>query len=489
MASSDEPTPFPTTTGNMGAPSTPTSSSHAVQDAAPRNRSRDSSGASAGSRLRSASIKILDANPPSGMWHATADLTSRAPTITDIRRGSFSHGGWSNEGQYERRNSISSGDDSSRRRASKSDAAQTSPINFRKTPRRTGTGLSYKEDNIEEHADELGLAESQSATQRRSSGVAPDEGGASSSNAEPWPDKSEARDESQPSDETPPPEYLNGYVPPPKHTWGQAFSIGTKAFWKFFLTPLGFLVVIYGLNVVAWGGMLFLLLLNASPAMCHPTCNDIQSPRRIWIEIDSQVVNGLFCVTGLGLIPWRFRDLYFLLRWRLFKRHDALQRLAGIHRGWFRLKGSDQLPYVPAFTPSAYDPANETVCEPNPAVPIPASTVPDPPPTGTRATPTVPWKLDFVVWMYVWNTFMQIVLCIFMWHFNRYVRPSWSTGLFVALACIVAGLGGIMVFLEGKRVKNVEGVPEGLPTLSEDGKRDINAGGDVEKAPVGPRDT
>ena len=29
----------------------------------------------------------------------------------------------------------------------------------------------------------------------------------------------------------------------------------------------------------------------------------------------------------------------------------------------------------------------------------------------------------------------------------------------MALACIVAGLGGLMVFQEGKRVKAVEGIP------------------------------
>jgi hypothetical protein len=59
----------------------------------------------------------------------------------------------------------------------------------------------------------------------------------------------------------------------------------------------------------------------------------------------------------------------------------------------------------------------------------------------------------------VWNTFLQIVLSVFMWHFNRFTRPSWATGLFVALACLVAAAGGYIMFLEGKRVKSIEGVP------------------------------
>ena len=32
---------------------------------------------------------------------------------------------------------------------------------------------------------------------------------------------------------------------------------------------------------------------------------------------------------------------------------------------------------------------------------------------------------------------------------HRHDRPSWSTGLFIALACIVAAAGGIMMFKEG----------------------------------------
>lgn len=80
--------------------------------------------------------------------------------------------------------------------------------------------------------------------------------------------------------------------------------------------------------------------------------------------------------------------------------------------------------------------------------------------TGVRAPPTKSWKMDFVVWMYVWNTFLQAVLSGFMWGMNRYDRPSWSTGLFVALACIVAGVAGGMVWWEGRKVKRIEGVKE-----------------------------
>lgn len=242
-------------------------------------------------------------------------------------------------------------------------------------------------------------------------------------------------------------------MPPPKLPWKRSFVIGMKGFWKWFTTPAGFLITLYGLNVVAWGGMLFLLLCNAAPAMCTPTCDDINSPRRKWVEYDSQILNSLFCVTGFGLAPWRFRDLYWWGWWRIggSKRTEiGIRRLAGLHRGWFRLPGSDRLP----------DEADATHVDPqDPAVPIPTQSIPDPPPTGIRAPPTKSWKMDFVVWNNVWNTFFQIVLCFYMWHYNRIERPSWATGLFVALGCIVAGIAGIMMWHEGKNVKKVEGVP------------------------------
>lgn len=260
--------------------------------------------------------------------------------------------------------------------------------------------------------------------------------------------------------------YPNGYRFPPRHTWGEATLIGLKGFWKFTITPLGFLIVLYGLNVVAWGGMLFLLLIGGgSQYMCYPAylhgikdCNDLYSPRRIWIEIDSQILNALFCVTGFGLIPWRFRDLYYLLQYRIRGKHSALRKLAGINRTWFRLEGSSDLP-VPMNLSSTLPTSSSLTAEHNPSLPLPVSKTPDEPLTGIRARPTKLWRLDFVIWAYVLNTFLQVVLSGFMWGYNRFERPSWSTGTFVALACIVAGLGGLMVFVEGKRVKTIEGIP------------------------------
>lgn len=246
--------------------------------------------------------------------------------------------------------------------------------------------------------------------------------------------------------------FKNGYHFPPAYSTGDSVRKGLLAFWRFAITPVGFLVTVYGLNVVAWGGMLFLLLCNASPAMCYPTCNAINSPRRIWVEYDSQILNALFCVTGFGLAPWRFRDIYYLLTFRLAKDHMALRRLAGIHRGWVRLPGSQDLPVE--FGPDTLEALVPEAC-----LPYPTSYTPPAPLTGLRAPPTALWKIDMALWLNVSNTFLQCCLAGFMWGMTRYTRPSWATGLFVALACIAAAAGGLIMFLEGKKVKGIEGVP------------------------------
>ncbi|KAK3692807.1 hypothetical protein B0T22DRAFT_26382 [Podospora appendiculata] len=247
-------------------------------------------------------------------------------------------------------------------------------------------------------------------------------------------------------------DFQNGYHFPPKYPWKESTKHGLASFWKFFITPWGFFWTIYGLNVVAWGGMLFLLLCNAAPAMCVPDCNDIDSPRRKWVEWDSQVLTALFCVTAFGLAPWRFRDLYYLLQYRIMGKYSGLQRLAGINRGWYRLPGSQELPIE-------VGPGKVTPDIPMDAVPIPEKNMPDPPLTGQRAPATSVWKLDFVIWSMVLNTFAQCGLCGIMWGINRFDRPSWSTGFLVAVGCIIAMVGGLVMFFEGKKVKGIEGVP------------------------------
>jgi hypothetical protein len=219
--------------------------------------------------------------------------------------------------------------------------------------------------------------------------------------------------------------------------------------------------------------MIFFVLLKAAPAMCHPSCDADSSPRKKWIEIDSQVLNGLFCVTAFGLFPWRARDLYFLMRWRVGKNEIFHRKLAGVYRGWYRLPGSDQLEehvgpppkmaknHHPDMheAPPAYSAEDIHKLESNPAIALPATSMPEPPLTGLRAPTTPSWTLDAVIWLYMFNTIFQVLLCVWMWHWGRIDRPSWGTGVWITLGCLVAIFAGLIVFRQGAKVKKIEGIP------------------------------
>ncbi|RMZ80230.1 hypothetical protein DV738_g2779, partial [Chaetothyriales sp. CBS 135597] len=430
-------------------PSDSTGNAPTEHDGPSRTRTSSSS-----RKTRAESIKqvILNSNPPLGMWQATGEVGSKIPTLPEIRSGAFSDAGWSHEGQMEQRTPRieeeereffpSRGTISHKRPVSAEGGADTgneAVVTVAVAAVKPGASVDSNDTVI----------------------IGPDDTGT----------------------------YPNGYRFPKKHTWTQSTLIGLKAFSKFVLTPFGFFVTLYGLNVVGWGAMIFFVLLKAAPAMCHPSCDAENSARKIWIEIDSQILNALFCVTAFGLAPWRFRDFYYLVRWRLLHKYDAHRRLAGLYRGWYRLPGSDKLaddigpPPISSHSksskrkrsaasntntntggdsppdPPPYTDEEIERLEANPAIPLPATSMPEPPLTGVRAPPSRSWTLDFVIWMYMANTILQAGLCGVMWAFNRHNRPSWAVGLLITLGCLTGIFAGILVFVEGSRVKKVEGIP------------------------------
>lgn len=434
--------------------------------------------------ISKATRDAINAEVPLGAWAAAAEASSKAPTLGEIRKGSFAESGWTERAGWQTANGT----------------RQRFPtINDAGTKNQPTTG----DDDVERTAGQ----------RRQSMGIKPygmPFGLETDAKHSPSAAPTEVL-ELQPTKKSYSTENGNGSRAlvasrdgtistssdslRPKVTWTRSTIIGLRAFWKWFLTPFGFLVTIYALNVVAWGGMLFLLLLNAAPAMCWALddqqrwtrdCDNLQSSRRIWLEIDSQILNALFCVTAFGLIPWRFRDLYYLLRWRLIPRKYGMQQklyglrtLGGIYQNWVRLPGSQTLDYMSLDEYNAVASPNTNLAltqyEANlpsvqakaldPRMPWKLKKTPPKPLTGVRAPPTALWKIDFFVWCNVWNTLFQVCLCGFMWGMSRFDRPSWSTGLFIGLSCIVSSIGGIMSFIEAKKIKKIEGVQ---PTAASD---------------------
>ncbi|THY12803.1 hypothetical protein D6D01_08510 [Aureobasidium pullulans] len=339
-------------------------------------------------RLRNASVsvadRLLNTNPQLGMWRATGTAIAYAPNLDDLR-----------------------------------------------TPETGGKNIVFDKDGHSARVPELDegreeLAERMQRIQSKST-IAPF-------------DSRAAGDTSVTSDTQQHPNVASKAKVP----WTVAIKHGFAAAAKFILTPTGFLITVYGLNVVAWGAMLFFLLLHAAPTMNHPDNGDVDSsPRKMWLEIDSQILNALFCLTAFGLAPWRFRDLYWVACWRLGASpehgHDALKKLAKRNNDWFRMGGRHGEEHL--------EDARNTF-------------------TGKHAPPTKSWKLDLMVWLTAFNTFFQVGMAFFMWHWNRVDRPSWGTGTFIGLGCGVSLTAGVLAWWEGRKIKLIEG-PKLLATPKE----------------------
>lgn len=78
---------------------------------------------------------------------------------------------------------------------------------------------------------------------------------------------------------------------------------GLRGLWAYLKTPMGAISAIYGFLCAFWGAAIVLFLLGWIPTSSQDTQDK-------WVEISSQVTNGLFTVTGVGLIPWRVVDTY-----------------------------------------------------------------------------------------------------------------------------------------------------------------------------------
>jgi hypothetical protein len=246
MMQNDSPEPFP----SLSSPPSPKSPT--AEHSNP-NRSRQTSSTSTlQSRLRSASKSFQESSPPTGMCIATAQVASSVPSLSDIRRGSYNSDGWSGEGQIQekkRRASLST------RRGSQTAEGRRSSVDPH-SPRQPSE--QFRHDSVPEAAEERDQHElasgpsagitledmdstskpiemetrmkKQTSTNQRSSSDTKTSLHASAAN-------NDSQFLTRPFD--------NGYQFPPRHTWIESTAIFLTAFWKFFITPVGFLVTIY----------------------------------------------------------------------------------------------------------------------------------------------------------------------------------------------------------------------------------------------------
>lgn len=104
----------------------------------------------------------------------------------------------------------------------------------------------------------------------------------------------------------------------------EKIKAGLRGLWAFLKTPMGMVTAIYGFLVAFWGAAIVLFLLNWIPTSS-------KNQQDIWVEISSQVTNGLFTVTGVGLIPWRVIDTYRIsVIWQYRKKIEKRRKAQGL---------------------------------------------------------------------------------------------------------------------------------------------------------------
>lgn len=122
----------------------------------------------------------------------------------------------------------------------------------------------------------------------------------------------------------------------------QKIKAGLRGLWTYLKTPMGAVTAIYGFLVAFWGAAIVLFLLGWIPTSSKDTQDK-------WVEISSQVTNGLFTVTGVGLIPWRVIDTYRIsVIWQYRKKIEKRRKKQGLEP----IENYDDLPdpdHIPGY--------------------------------------------------------------------------------------------------------------------------------------------
>ncbi|TFY83946.1 hypothetical protein EWM64_g71 [Hericium alpestre] len=223
--------------------------------------------------------------------------------------------------------------------------------------------------------------------------------------------------------------------------------------WSFLKTPMGICVGIYGVLVVFWGaGIVFFLA-----KMINLHNYDLQ---QFWIEICSQILCGLFTITGIGLIPWRTIDTYRMYKiWHYKRKIRKLRRQAGLPD----LYDDDDLPdpiydenYVHVLTEKEQADLHyqqqqfmksQTWYRPH----------------GTETHRAFPINTAMTICLLNdWNSIFQIMLSACQWSMDRIARPDWTTGLLIP-ASFMCGIGsGVYIWRGGKKTRRTEHVEKCL---------------------------
>ncbi|KAJ4478229.1 hypothetical protein J3R30DRAFT_2878497 [Lentinula aciculospora] len=223
-----------------------------------------------------------------------------------------------------------------------------------------------------------------------------------------------------------------------------------KGVWSFLKTPLGIVTGIYGFLVVFWGAAIVVFLLKIINFHNANT-------QGFWVEVSSQVVDGLFAVTGIGFIPFRVLDTYRISKIYSYKRRTRELRAKA---GLLQLLDEDDLP-DPIFDPNYVHVLTDEEQKDLHRQQVKfhhSQTWYKAHGTDTHRAFPIGYAL-LICCLNDGNSIFQIILCGTMWGLNRFQRPAWSTGILIPLG-FICGIGSAVVIALGsaktKRTAEVE---------------------------------
>lgn len=170
-------------------------------------------------RARRASLSIANANPQLGMWQAAGTAIAQAPNLTELR-------------------DIDTGADNI------AFNSQGHSVRLAAVEEDTGR-LALTKTNTTYRSPRTAVASSRKASEPK---ITP--------TAEPTvPDASESTSNQEKEGDRHHHHHLHLFhrhhdEPRKKANWGPTILHGLNAFWRFFITPSGFLITVYGLNIV-----------------------------------------------------------------------------------------------------------------------------------------------------------------------------------------------------------------------------------------------
>ncbi|KAI0320669.1 hypothetical protein OF83DRAFT_1238597 [Amylostereum chailletii] len=226
-----------------------------------------------------------------------------------------------------------------------------------------------------------------------------------------------------------------------------------RGVWAFLKTPLGVVVGIYGVLVVFWGAAIVLFLLK----WINLHNKDAQDQ---WIELSSQMCNTLFCITGLGLAPWRIIDTWRIYKiWWYKRRTKQLRR----ERGLPELYDSDDLPdpvYDPHYVHVLTDKEQADLHHQQKKFGKSQTWYR---PHGTETHRAFPIGTALLICLLNFgNSFFQAMLTGCMWSLDRFERPAWTTGTLIPASFLCGVLSAVFISRGGQQTKRTERVEQCL---------------------------